>query len=240
MELNPALWARAVLGMPLDATQERILLTKPHRLILNCHRQWGKSTVTAVLAAHRVVFNPGVEVICVSRTQDQSAEWLRKVERMLRQLGLKVRGDGFHKRCLVLPNGSRLIALAGVPENNRGYAKVSLMIFEEASRVKPEMYWALRPSLGVSDGDLFLISTPCGQDGVFYQDWMFGEDWTRVMVTAEESGRISRKFLERERRANERAYRQDYLCEFLEAEDAWIDRDTVERAFRKEIKPLEI
>ena len=46
-------------------------------------------------------------------------------------------------------------------------------------------------------------------------------------------------FLEEERRSlGDRWFRQEYLCEFLEADDVLFRREMVERAFSTDIKPL--
>jgi hypothetical protein len=42
------------------------------------------------------------------------------------------------------------------------FLKVSLLLIDEASRVEDNLYDAGRPTLAVSDGDLWLMSTPYG------------------------------------------------------------------------------
>src|SRR5450432_4471506 len=60
--LNPLEFARKVLGFEPSEAQAKILEDAPFvkEITLNCSRQWGKSTVTAVLAATRLVMQPGV------------------------------------------------------------------------------------------------------------------------------------------------------------------------------------
>ena len=152
---------------------------------------------------------------------------------------MRVRGDGYHRQSILLENGSRIVALAGEPESNRGYSKLDLLIFEEAARVPRPMYGSMRPMLAVSNGDLFLISTPWGQEGFFYDEWMFGEGWTKVKVQATECPRIAAEFLAEERRAlGDATYRQEYLGEFLEGDEALLAREVIEGAFTEEIEPL--
>src|SRR2546430_1587085 len=52
-------WARARLGFDADAVQARVLGCASQRVILNCTRQWGKSTVTAAKAVHQAMTQPG-------------------------------------------------------------------------------------------------------------------------------------------------------------------------------------
>ena len=51
--------------------------------------------------------------------------------------------------------------------------------------------------------------------------------------------RILASFLEEERASlGDRWFRQEYLCEFLEADDVLFRREVVERAITEEVKPL--
>ena len=77
-----------------DELQVRVLESNAHRGILNCSRQWGKSTVGAVMAVHRAMTRPGSLVIVASPSDRQSAEFVRKCREMLSHLKIRVRGDG--------------------------------------------------------------------------------------------------------------------------------------------------
>jgi hypothetical protein len=98
----------------------------------------------------------------------------------------------------------------------------------------------MTPSLAAKDGDLWLMSTPFGKRGFFYETWAGGgEEWKRVKVTAPECGRISRRFLDEERAGmGERIFRREYLCEFSDVETALFDRDVILAAIRSDKKPL--
>ncbi len=113
---------------------------------------------------------------------------------------------------------------------------------DEAARVSDELYMAVRPMLAVSEGALWLMSTPFGKRGFFYEEWTRASaDWERFRVPAPECPRISPRFLEEERAAmGERRFRQEYLCEFVETESGAFDRELVERAIRSDFEPLRI
>ncbi len=117
---------------------------------------------------------------------------------------------------------------------------MGLLLIDEAARVSDEMYKSVRPMPAVADGDLWLMSTPFGQRGFFWETWANGgARWKRVAAPATECSRISKKFLEEERASlGERWFRQEYLCEFLDADDALFSRDAVEQAFTDEVEPL--
>src|ERR1035441_8738549 len=50
---DAAEWVRERLELAVDSLQERVLRTTNKRGILNCSRQWGKSTITAAKAVHQ-------------------------------------------------------------------------------------------------------------------------------------------------------------------------------------------
>ncbi len=86
--------------------------------------------------------------------------------------------------------------------------------------------------LAVGKGDLWLLSTPAGKRGFFYENWEHGgEEWERVTVRATECGRISRDFLEEERaQMGNTWFEQEYLCEFVENGRTLFRRDVVRGA----------
>jgi len=234
-------FVRSRLGFEPDAAQIAVLESTAKQGILNCSRQWGKSTVSAAKALHRAYTVPKSLVLVASPTERQSAEWMRKARDMASRLGFPLRGDGDNKISLLLPNGSRIVGLPGTEATIRGFSAVSLMLVDAASRVSDELYLAIRPMLAVSDGTLWLMSTPFGKRGFFYDVWSKGSaDWMRVRVPATECPRISKDFLEEEREAmGERWYRQEYLCEFVDSTSGVFGRDLVEKAITKDVEPLE-
>jgi len=72
---------------------------------------------------------------------------------------------------------------------------VSLLLVDEASRVPDELYMAVRPMLAASSGALWLMSTPCGKRGFFWEAWeRGGPEWERIRAPGNECGRIDRAF----------------------------------------------
>jgi hypothetical protein len=235
-------FARERLDFFPDLLQADLLGRRVRRGLVNCTRQWGKSTVTAAKAVHQAYFFPGSLTLLVSPTARQSAESLRKAAGFVQRLGIRIRGDGGNENSLLLPNGSRLVGLPGNEATIRGFSKVSLLLIDEAARVSDEMYRAVRPMLAVGDGDLLMMSTPNGRRGFFWEEWSAGgEGWERICVPATECERIPDAFLAEERRAmGDRGFRQEYLCEFLEMEGALFTEEVIQRAFTDEVKPLDI
>jgi Terminase large subunit, T4likevirus-type, N-terminal len=225
-------FARGRLGFEPDEQQARVLSSVSKRGILNCTRQWGKSTVAAIKAVHRAYTIPESLVIVVSSTERQSAEFLRKARGMVGKLGIRGRGDGANATSLLLPNGSRMVGLPCTDSTSRGYSAVGLLIVDEAARVPDEVYRALRPMLAVSDGELWMLSTPAGQRGFFWENWeLGGEECERFSVPATECPRIGARFLEEERRQlGDASFRQEYMCEFADGQGRMFRRELIQAA----------
>ncbi len=240
VERRPFDWTR--LGFTPDERQLAVLESGAKRGILNCSRQWGKSTVAAAKAVERAFSRPASLVLVSSPSERQSAEFLRKAAEMVARLKIRPRGDGDNAISLLLPNGSRIVGLPGNEATVRGFSKPSLILIDEASRVDDSLYKSLRPMLAVGDGDLWLMSTPFGKRGFFYECWEHGvEDWLKVSVPATECPRISKSFLEAERATMGSAwFEQEYLCGFLEDGPQMFGRGLLEAAMDDEVPPLEL
>jgi len=237
-------FARAVLQFFPEPLQETALRSHARRIILNCNRQWGKSTIAAIRALHRAWFWPGSLVLIVSRAHAQSGGLLMKIREFLPQLGLKARGDGVNRLSIQFPNGSRIVALPGGEGPTRSHSRVSLIIIDEASIVPDPVHDAVAPTLATTNGDLMLVSTPKGKRGAFYRAWTFGgDDWDRVFGPVEETSpeRISREFLDGERRLRGDDYMaQEYGCEFLDRDSHLFGDDMLQSVFSQDLESWEI
>jgi len=208
------------LGLEPDPWQEDLLRSASDRVLLNCCRQSGKSTMTAVIALHRALFHPGSLILCLAPALRQSQELFGKVLGFYRELGRPVSPAAERKLSLELENGSRIVTLPGSEKTIRGFSGTALLIVDEASRVDDGLYFAVRPMLAVSGGALMMLSTPYGKRGVFYNEWTSGHCWDRYEVPAPQVPRIPSSFLEEERWSMPGWwYRQEYECSFEETED---------------------
>lgn len=240
---DAARFARTRLGFVPDRHQKTVLRSHAPRALLNCTRQWGKSTVTAAKAVHHAWAYSESLVLVVSPTLRQSGEFVRKAARFLDRMHIGRKSDGLNEISLLLPNGSRIVGLPGKEDNIRGFSQPGLILVDEAARVPDAMFEAVTPMLAICDGPMWLMSTPSGKRGFFWDAWSGakGADWTRISVKATECPRISRAFLDRERKAmSQRAFAQEYLCEFAEAEGQLIRDDFIDRAIRYDVPPLDL
>jgi Terminase large subunit, T4likevirus-type, N-terminal len=238
LALDRVAFARAV-GVEPDKWQYDLLRTAAARVLLNCSRQSGKSTMAALLALHRALYYPGSLILCLAPALRQSQELFGKVASFYRELGRPVVPQAEGRLSLELENGSRIVTLPGSEKTIRGFSGAALLLVDEASRVDDGLYYAIRPMLAVSGGALMMLSTPYGKRGVFYEAWVGPEVWERYEVPAKRCPRISATFLEEERRAlPARVYRQEYECSFEEIEDQLFSEEEIEAAMSDEVAPL--
>src|SRR5215212_4064871 len=227
------------LGIVPDAWQAELLRSTSDRVLLNCSRQSGKSTMTAVIALHRALYHPGSLILCLAPALRQSQELFGKVLGFYRDLGRPVSPQAERKLSLELENGSRIVTLPGTEKTIRGFSGTALLVLDEAARVADELYFAVKPMLAVSGGALMMMSTPYGKRGVFFEEWTGAGGWERYEVPADKCPRITEEFLEEERASLPPwVYRQEYECSFEETEDQVFTTDLIDRAVTSEVKPL--
>lgn len=198
--LDPALLLRAQ-GLSPDPWQRELLLAPDRCLLLNCARQTGKSTTVAAVALVQLLADPTSLVLLVAPSERQSHELFRKVIQAYRALGEPIPALRCNQNELELETGARLVALPGREETIRSFSGVRLLILDEASRVPDDLYRSVRPMLAVSQGRLIALSTPFGQTGWFYEEWIGTGPWRRVHIPWTACPRITPQFIAEETRA---------------------------------------
>lgn len=227
------------LGLEPDAWQERLLRSEASRVLMNCARQTGKSTVGGVLALHEALIRDGALILILAPAERQAKELFSKVAGFYHTLGHPIPADSYRKLGVELANGSRIEALPGTEKTIRGFSGAALLLVDEAARVDDGLYYAVRPMLAVSGGRLMMLSTPAGKRGVFFEAWSEGEGWERYEVRAEGCERIPPSFLEEERRdLPDFIYRQEYCTEFVDTEDQLFGYELVQSSITDEVTPL--
>jgi hypothetical protein len=228
-------------ALPPDDWQRDVLTSTADRMLLNVCRQAGKSSITAVLAAHVALYEPGALVLCLSPTERQSGELLRKVVDVWRAVERPVPADSERRLALELENGSRVLALPGAREETvRGLSAPRLVLLDEASRISDALWYAVSPMLAVGGGRVIMLSTPFGKRGAFFQLWTEGGPaWQRVEVPATQCPRIPASFLQDEEASlPARWFRQEYLCSFEETIDQVFSYEHVHAALSADVVPL--
>jgi len=215
---NGAAFARSVLNWSPDARQSTVLSTGARRVILNCSRQWGKSTVAASKLTHVACTRPGCCLVIVSENLSQTAEVFQKIDRFLAIAGVAVKSERGKTFARVLPNGARLIGLASREEAVRGYT-ADFVFLDEAARIPDEVVDALLPVIAVRNGDWWMASTPLGRRGRFYEMWAHetGPDVLKVSAPWTQNPRLAPGYVERIRSIRGEAFvKQEFECQFVE------------------------
>lgn len=149
--LDPHAFAHS-LGFKPDGWQRQVLTCSSKRLLLNCHRQSGKSTTSALLAIHTAVYHPKSLILLVSPSQRQSSELFRKVKEWLGRIPNHPTLPVDNGLSCEMDNGSRIISLPSNEATIRGFSGAALIIEDEASRVPDDLYRSIRPMLAISGG----------------------------------------------------------------------------------------
>jgi hypothetical protein len=236
--LDPGQILRSV-GIIPDTWQEQLLRQRPHRGLMLCCRQAGKSLTAAAAALHEALYEPGSLILTVAPTLRQSGELLRKIRFLYIALAPPMPIISETAISIELASGSRIISLPAAEDTVRGYSAPALIVIDEAARVPDQLYWALRPMLATSNGRLLALSTPDGQRGWFYRAWISDEPWTQVKITASECPRISPEFLAEERRTmTPPVFASEYECEFGDTIDSVFSNADIEAALDPSLDPL--
>jgi hypothetical protein len=225
----------AAVGIELDDWQAEYLECDHPRRLLNASRQSGKSTVAALDALHDALDVPGSLILIIAPSERQSLETFRKVGEFYNRLGHSVPADSERKLGMELLNGSRIEGLPGSEKTIRGFSAPRRVIMDEASRIEDETFTAVLPMLAIGGGAMDLLSTPAGKRGFFYNASQAGE-WERWTIPATEVPRITPEFLEEQRHLmGERWFLQEFMCEFLDTDDAVFATDLIENASGYEV-----
>ena len=181
--------------------------------------------------AHQAIHYPGSEIIIASPGQRQSGELFYKVKSLLPKLGLRAKTDRINEHSLLFPNGSRIVGLPDAPDHVRGFSGTALLIIDEAAYASAELYVAVMPFLATSNGTMWVISTPRGQSGLFYDLWHNEKltHWRRFRLTADQCPRISAEFLAEMKLIHPARYWEEFMCEFRAASTQVFDRETLDR-----------
>jgi hypothetical protein len=235
---TPLALAEAV-GFEPDGWQRDVLASDADQVILRCARQSGKSTVSGLVALDAAL--QGRLALCVSPTERQSSELLRRVKAFLRSLPTAPPLVSETSTSLELSGGGRVLALPGRDDSTvRGYSDVAVLIEDEGARVSDDLHNAVKPMLAISKGRILLLSTPWGKRGHYWDTWENGgAGWFRVTVRAQDCPRIDPAWLEREKASiPPNVYASEYDVEFVDNELSVFAADEVMRALDDGIRPL--
>jgi hypothetical protein len=236
--LDPCTLARDC-GIEPDAIQAQLLTTTSRKTLVLCCRQWGKSTITAIVALWEALYAAPAMVIVISPSQPQSTELFKKIRTAWQQLTGAPAAEQESLTRMELSNGSRIISLPGSEKTVRGYSAASLVIMDEAARVPDELLQAVRPMLATTSGRFIALSTPAGRRGWLYEQWERGEDWERFSVKGVDCPRISKEFLAEELQTfGPMRFAEEYECAFIDQNTSAFSTALIEMALRDDFRPF--
>jgi hypothetical protein len=220
-----------------DPWQARLLRSRSNWLLLNCCRQSGKSTTTAIVALHTAIYDPGI-VLCVSPSLRQSKELFAKVMAFLKSIEPVIPLEEDNKSSCELSNGSRIVSLPGDPDTVRGYSAPRLVITDEAAYIPDSMAAAILPMLATGGGRRIDMSSPNGRRGYFYESWQYGENAERIKITGEQCPRIGAKYLKQmKRELGPMLYSQEFEGEFVDDSSTAFNSELIEAALVDALSP---
>lgn len=231
-------WAERTFKFFPSPAQREVLDHAGKRLILCCTRQWGKTTVIALKSLHYAICHPGSTIVVLSRTKVQGGLLLDKVLHFSMLAGLPNRRVRGYSHSLLLPNGSRIYAIAHCGDTSPGRT-ADVLVVDEAAIVKDLVFGAVAPFVARSRGAIWLLSTPRGQTGFFYNYWhSHATQWDRIRSTADDCPDLDPEFLEMQRRIFPDTFRQEFYCEFTPAPGRLISRERLRAILDPNLKPL--
>jgi len=155
--------------------QEKIITSTSKELIINKSRQIGISYIIAVFALTKAVFENKVELV-VSPSLRQSTHLMNyiynhlgKLKEMFPEISTKIE----NQTSIIFNNGGEIHSLPNSAETIRGYPADDVYIDEFAHftcGTDKEIIEALAPST-IRGGSLWYISTPFGNQNLFYTYW---------------------------------------------------------------------
>jgi hypothetical protein len=240
--LKPTIWAKEVLGFKPDPWQADLLESRAPRILLNCSRQSGKSTVCAILGLHESIYREPTIGLCVGPGIRQSGELMMKFDEFRGALEYTSNYlDEETKLSVKFENGNRFMALPGSEKTIRGISAVTLLLEDEAARVDDALRHSVSPMLAVSGGRYIMMSTPFGRRGHFFLAWTEGKGWMKIEIPAEMCPRITKEFLQSEldNGMPRNFWMQEYFCQFMDTEDQLFKFDDINKATDYDLDPLE-
>ena len=238
--LDPVLMMRDA-GFEPDPHQIELLECEDPQTLVVWPRQSGKSQTCAVKLLHGSCFDPGDTVILAGEKQQQAQEVFEKAYAMHSELSKigdlpNVTRSGDE---LIFSNGSRILAKPSTVESVRGYSAKRALI-DEAAFTGDDTLAKIAPMLSATNGQLICASTPNGARGWFHDAWHHGGDaWRRLTVSVDQLPRLSQRELARQRTLlTDIQFRQEFLLEWLDADQQFFPTEVILAARRPDIVPL--
>jgi len=220
--------------MDLDDWQNKVMNTKGN-MVLRSGRQVGKSFIIGKKAADYALENPNKLIMVIAFTEKQANLLFSKILNNILQIEKNDHKKYIDKprptkHVINLKNGSTIHCYAA---GDTGFGimgfTIDLLIADEAAWIKEEVWNSISPALAVTNGLMWLLSTPFLSEG-FYFDCFNDESFTSFHQSSLDCPRITKEFIDRMRkRFTKTKFSQMYEGEFVDDAhrifgDKWIEK----------------
>lgn len=236
--LSPVDWVQDEIGIELDAWQKTVMTTDAKRIILNCCRQAGKDEVIVCKSLHNFVFKKDFFTVVGSIKFDLSKEMIKRIKRYYDKLDFAPPLVSENLTTLESDIGSRILAISGDQEKNRGLASVNYLVLNEAGLCSEDLLASTVPYVANVDGTIALLSTPHGLTQHFYpRIWFEEENWLKIQISGRDVPRFAPGFLEEQRRTlGEFRYNEEYCNMFLNPQECALAYIDINHLYSNEIE----
>jgi|GEM_PF-2686829 len=247
---DPIYFAEHVLGIHLHEGQKRILRCKDRFIAVRAARRFGKSFVFACFAAWAACSHEDYHVVCISKSQRQSSLMFNTILRLIRRSVMANSITRNTQTLIEFSNGSVIESLPGGSYDSIRGITINLILIDEAAYVPEELFVVLYPTIITTKGTVVLISTPAYSTGEFHRACKDPHsEYTNFHMThddavfADGTRFVDPEELEREiQRCGGRdsaQYIREYLADFTDAEGAFFNLHSVEKALIEDLDWLE-
>jgi len=169
---------------PWHFQREIVRLYQERSVIVCKSRQMGLSEVTVNFMLWNAARNPGYLGVCFSQSQKHTSLLARRMKRMIQslppELGIRTKTDNIGD--CELEGGGRILFRGSRADSARGLESLNCAFFDEYSWLpSPEdkrLFDAIQPAMAMcaSDARVFVISTPNGRCGAYWDLLTDGQD----------------------------------------------------------------
>lgn len=214
LALDPVDWALEA-GFVLDPWQVDLVRSTAQKIVVLSPRQRGKSLALAIVACRAMLYSPGTQVLVVSKSLNQSHEWLKRLKAVFAPFASRWAVKSETAGALLLHSGSRVLS---VPKGDaaRGYSP-NLLLIDEAAFIPDEDIAGALPTVNATHGRIIAATTPGRSRGWAWSVWQHGEGWERHHVRPGDSPRFDPGEEARNRADyGEERFRREFLAEWVD------------------------
>ena len=212
----------------LSATKAQLKVLNDHHRFITCfaNRRFGKSALGVlkiIMKVSRVSPEPEALIWWVAPTFQQGRRPFRLLARSLQQAGL-LAPNSVHRSEMAIDTitGWRIEFKSGDRPDNLLGAGLYLVVIDEHGTLQDELWYeCIRPMLSDTNGEELGIGSARGARGWAYQNMLRGRDPEQVQYSSYVFDYRDAEFIppeeveEARRTMPDRAFRQEYLTEFL-------------------------